>query len=56
MKPDPGNGGHCDMYHWEQGLMEATIYYYLPDGTAAKDLKVNMGVNHFKMEVKAKAG
>ena len=49
MKPDPGNGGHTETYHWEQNLMEITVYYYLPDGTAAKDLKVDFGVHNCKI-------
>lgn len=52
MTPDPGNGGHCDRYHWEQTLMEVTVYYYLPEGTTAKDLKVDFGVHHCKIAIK----
>lgn len=55
MKPDPGNGGHTDSYHWEQNLMEVTVYYYLPDGTSAKDLKVDFGVHHCKIQLKGQA-
>ena len=29
--------------------MEITVYYYLPDGTAAKDLKVDFGVHNCKI-------
>ena len=34
--------------------MELTVYYYLPDGTAAKDLLVDIGIKHCKIGLKGK--
>ena len=31
-----------------------TVYYYLPDGTHAKDLKVDLGTYKCKIEIKGK--
>ena len=52
MKPNAGNGGQHENYHWEQSLSEVTVYYYLPDGTTSKDLKVDMGTKKFKLSIK----
>ena len=52
LKPNEHNGGNHDSYHWEQTLSELTVYYYLPDGCTSKDLKIDMGVNKFKMTIK----
>ena len=51
-KPNAGNGGQTEKYHWEQNLMEVTVYYYLPDGTSAKDLKIDMGIKHCRLQIK----
>ena len=32
--------------------MEVTVYYYLPDGTAAKDLKIDLGIKHCRLQIK----
>ena len=32
--------------------MEATVYYYLPDGTKAKDLKIDMSIKHCKIQIR----
>ena len=51
-KPNSGNGGQTEKYHWEQTLMEVTVYYYLPDGTTAKDLKIDLGIKKCKIQIK----
>ena len=50
--PNSGNGGQTERYHWEQNLMEVTVYYYLPDGTSAKDLKIDLGIKKCKLTIK----
>lgn len=52
MKPNSGNGGNFEKYYWEQSLNELTVYWYLPDGTRAKDLKVDMSIPHCKIIIK----
>ena len=32
--------------------MEVTVYYYLPEGTTAKDLKIDLGIKKCKMTAK----
>ena len=52
MKPNSGNGGQHENYHWEQTLSELTVYYYLPDGCTSKDLKVDMAIKKCKISIK----
>ena len=52
MKPNAGNGGQHENYHWEQTLSEVTVYYYLPDGCTSKDLKIDMGIKKCKISIK----
>ena len=34
--------------------MEVTVYYHLPDGTKAKDLKINMAIKNCKIDILGK--
>lgn len=50
--PNAGNGGNTDTYHWEQGLNDVTVYYYLPDGCKAKELKIDMSMKGCKLAIR----
>jgi len=46
------NGGQTKEYHWEQSLLELTVFYYLPDGTKAKDISLDLDTFHCKLKIK----
>ena len=33
-------------------MTDVTVYYYLPEGTASKDLKIEMGIKHCRIAIK----
>lgn len=42
MRPNAQNGSDHDKYNWGQTLSEVTVNVYLPPGTNAKGLSVNL--------------
>jgi hypothetical protein len=52
--PPPGNGGSTDKYVWTQSLSELGISIFLPEGTRARDLKVDFDNQTLKVAIKGK--
>ena len=46
------NGDKCDDYNWSQGVGDVTIQFALKQKINKKMLKVDMTVNHLKIEIK----
>jgi hypothetical protein len=46
------NGDKCDDYNWSQGVGDVTIQFTLKEKINKKMLKVDMTVNHLKIEIK----
>jgi len=46
------NGDKCDNYNWSQGVGDVTIQFALKEKINKKMLKVDMTVNHLKIEIK----
>jgi hypothetical protein len=55
-KPNAGNGGRTDLYHWEQTLKDVTVYVKIPQGLTGKNLVVKMGNNHLRVDIKGQPG
>ena len=50
--PNSANGGETERYRWGQSLEELTVYVFLPDNIASKQLDVQMKSQHLVVGVK----
>jgi membrane protein involved in colicin uptake len=51
-KPNSANGGETDKYRWGQTLEEISMFVYLPDGVAARQLDVDIKPQNLKIGLK----
>jgi len=52
--PNTGNGGRTDRYVWTQTLSEVELKIFVPKGTVAKGVFVEIKKNHLKVGLKGK--